>query len=319
MKTLRPFIVVAYLLTLLPLGASAAQQEVALTPSKDNTLYETTDGALSNGAGGSLYFGLTNQGAVRRALMVFDVATGVPSGATVESAALQITVVKTIAGSKAVSAHRVQQDWGEGTSVGTGSGGSSKENDATWLHTFFDSQTWQTPGGDYDAGVLTSANAGSGTVVLPSTAEFVATVQTWLDAPDQNFGLILIGDENSSPSAKAIGSRENTGGDAPQLQLAYTMPTATGEDQLPSFLTSLHTFPNPASNLASIAYELRDSRNVRIDIFDVTGRIVATPVSSVVPPGMHVSQIDTRRLSPGLYGVVLRSGDQSVSKTIVVQ
>ncbi|MGA7303558.1 MAG: DNRLRE domain-containing protein, partial [Rhodothermales bacterium] len=259
------------------------------------------------------------QGAIRRALMAFDVAASLPAGAVVQSAALQITVEKTIAGSKPVSVHRVQQDWGEGTSVGTGSGGSSKENDATWIHTFFDGQTWQTPGGDYDPGTLTSGSAGTGTALLPSTDDFVSLVQTWLDSPDQNFGVILIGDENSSPSTKAIGSRENTGGDAPQLQLTYSMATATRDDQLPGFLTSLYTFPNPASNLASIAYELRDSRDVRIDVFDVTGRIVATPVSSVVPAGMHVSRIDTRRLSPGLYGVVLRSGDQSVSKTIVVQ
>jgi len=319
MRKLRLLIALAPVLVLFPFAASTAQQELVLTPSKDNTLFETTNGSTSNGAGASLYFGLTNRGSIRRALMAFDVAANLPAGATVESAALQITVEKTIVGAKSVSAHRVQRDWGEGTSVGAGAGASATENDATWIHTFFSAESWQTPGGDFDAGTLTSGSVGTGTVLLPSTAELVSVVQSWLDTPDQNFGIILVGDENTSPSTKAIGSRENTGGDAPQLQLTFSVPTGTKDDQLPSFLTSLYTYPNPVSDLASIAYELSASRNVRIDLFDVTGRLVATPVSSVLPAGMHVSRIDATALSPGLYTVLLRSGDQSVSKTIVVQ
>ena len=47
---------------------------VVLEPVRDNTLYEHPTGALSNGAGDSLYCGTTSGNWRRRALLAFDVA-----------------------------------------------------------------------------------------------------------------------------------------------------------------------------------------------------------------------------------------------------
>ena len=60
------------------------------TPTKDNTLYESPTGATSNGAGGSIFAGVTNTGDIRRALLQFDLSS-IPAGATVTSATLRVT------------------------------------------------------------------------------------------------------------------------------------------------------------------------------------------------------------------------------------
>jgi len=314
------FILVVALMVVTPLYAQGT--EVEIFPSKDNTLYESASGALSNGAGQYLFFGLTNGSLIRRALLAFDLAGNVPAGAAIETALLRVTVTRTISGSQTATAHRIERDWGEGTTNAggeEGAGAASTANSATWVHAFFDGQNWDSPGGDYEPGTLTSAQVTNGAVEFPSTTAFVAVVQSWLDTPGDNFGLILIGNESTSASAKRIGSREGSEANRPRLVVTYSVPTSAEGVELPSFLTSMSAYPNPASGVARIAFDLSDSRDVRVDVMDVTGRLVATPVAGFLPAGRHDAHIDTRTVTPGLYLVRLLSGGQSASRTIVVQ
>ena len=296
--------------------------EVEIFPSKDNTLYESSSGALTNGAGETLFFGLTNGSLIRRALLAFDVAGSVPAGAAIETAVLRVAVTRTISGNQNATAHRVQRDWGEGTTNAggeEGAGAASSANSATWVHSFFDGQNWDSPGGDYEPGTLTSTLVANGAAEFPSTTAFVAVVQSWLDTPGDNFGLILIGNESTSASAKRIGSREGSEANRPRLVVTHSVPTSAEGVELPSFLTSMSAYPNPASGVARIAFDLSDSRDVRVDVMDVTGRLVATPVAGFLPAGRHDAHIDTRTVTPGLYFVRLLSGGQSASRTIVIQ
>ena len=56
---------------------------VSVVASQDNSLYEDSQGVLSNGAGDYLFAGRTKQSAgrsLRRALVQFDIAGAVPPG-----------------------------------------------------------------------------------------------------------------------------------------------------------------------------------------------------------------------------------------------
>jgi hypothetical protein len=54
-------------------SAGVAQTTVVLTADKDNTLYESPTGSLSNGAGSYLFGGVTGQPGIRRTLVHFNV------------------------------------------------------------------------------------------------------------------------------------------------------------------------------------------------------------------------------------------------------
>ena len=187
-------------------------QTVALTPSKDNTLYQTSTGSLSNGAGIHLFAGATNQLLLRRAVLAFDVASQIPPGSRVTRAELALTVTRTVSGPQTTELHRVTADWGEGTSnAGSsrdGDGASSSTGDATWIHRFFPDRRWSTAGGDFDAAADATASADSGTVTWSSSATLVARVQGWIDNPATNFGWIIVGNETNTATAKEFGSRE---------------------------------------------------------------------------------------------------------------
>ena len=216
------------------LSANAAT--VTLSPIQDNTLYETPartpDGTavLSNGAGDYLFAGRILTGELRRALIAFDVAGSLPSGAAITEVSLTLQMSKTIAGPTPVTLHRVLADWGEGDSQAggeEGAGAPAQSGDATWQHTFYPSSFWLVQGGDFVGTPSASQTvAGNGAYTWQSTPELVADVQRWLDSPSANFGWVVLGSESAPPTAKRFNSRENGAG-VPSLTITYQAPVPT--------------------------------------------------------------------------------------------
>ncbi|MCH9652115.1 MAG: DNRLRE domain-containing protein [Deltaproteobacteria bacterium] len=229
-------------------GPAAMGDMVVLQPEKDNTLFDDTatggGGQTSNGQGAGLFVGLVGNGSARRGLLSFDLAGSLPAGSTVNSVSLTLNVDMTGVGDVPISLHTALSDWGEGSSNANGMGGGgggapAVSGDATWLHTFFNSQFWATVGGDFEPVASASMMVGgSGPYTWGTTPEMVADVQSWLDDPAGNFGWVVVGDEASSPpTSKRIVSRE--GVDAmlrPQLVVDFDPPVG-GPTPAPSIPT----------------------------------------------------------------------------------
>lgn len=198
---------------------------VSLEPARDNTLYESESGGVSNGAGQHLFAGQTDDSRVRRAVLAFDMS-GIMPGATVVNATLALHVSRSVSGSVPVTVHALSREWGEGSSdapAEEGGGTQAAPGDATWRHTFFDTAQWTTPGGDFTATALATAAVGGAGDYQWSSAELTADVRRWLDQPEDNFGWIVLGAETVDRSAKRFDSRENaTPANRPQLTITYT-------------------------------------------------------------------------------------------------
>lgn len=209
-----------------PFGVCA--ETVVVEASKDNTLYESSSGVTSNGAGDYIFSGAVNNGALRRAIFAFPVADSIPSGATIVSAALTLYMSKTIAGPVENTLHRVLTDWGEGDSDAPeqeGAGAPAQPGDATWIHTTFDTDFWTNPGGDFVSAPSAGQTVAGNGFYTWSDSAMVADVQGWLDEPGTNFGWILRGGETSPPSAKRFNSRTHENPDRqPTLEIEFTPP-----------------------------------------------------------------------------------------------
>lgn len=191
------------------------QRTVTIGPVKDNTLYESATGALSNGAGGHLFAGRTGQGFIRRGLLAFDIAGNIPPGATIKSVTLSLHMSRepTAGGAEVIELHRVLVDWGEGASdapLEEGGGTAAAAGDATWIHTFFDTGFWGSAGGDFSQTVSASQTVDAIGSYSWSGPGMVNDVQSWLDTPAGNFGWILIGNEAGSFTTKRFDTRENS-------------------------------------------------------------------------------------------------------------
>jgi hypothetical protein len=205
---------------------------VSLAPVKDNSLIEYKAPTYSGGADPTLYVGLDHWTSTRmRGLMEFDVAGAVPAGAKINSVTLTVWVNLTASTTTAtlnVELHKTLANWGEGTSAPTGfmpPYGKTTTGDATWLHTFYNTQSWATPGGDFSptASGVTVLGADGTSSTWSSTSQMVSDVQAWLDNPGTNFGWVLKGDETQE-SGKMIDSRESTTvAHRPTLTIDYTL------------------------------------------------------------------------------------------------
>jgi len=208
---------------------------VTLAATRDNTLIESATGALSNGSGPGFFAGRTSQGSqsIRRGVVRFDLAGAVPKGARVASARLDLHVSQTHPEPAVVRVHRALGDWGEaGSRAEGGQGAPAEQGDATWLHAFSPAVFWSRPGGDFAETPSSFAEVvGEGWYSWPSTPALLADVRSWLEDPAQNFGWILLGDEDTSSTVKRFDSRESEDlALRPTLTLEYERGLAAGCD-----------------------------------------------------------------------------------------
>ena len=317
--------VAAIVLTAIP-AITFAQSEVVLAPVKDTSLYEDSGGTIGNGAGQHLFAGRVGSnggGLIRRAVLAFDVASSVPEGATITGAELILNLSRSPGGTVQVTVHALTADWGEGASDAAGeegSGATAVANDATWLHTFFDTSTWQTPGGDFVEAESAKTDVSANLKPYSWSGDgLIADVQRWLDTPETNFGWIVIGDEQSQGNTRRFDSRENPSENTrPNLRLVFSTATSNSDDEIPSALELRGNFPNPFSGTTSIVYELSSPTVVTLDVFDLQGRRIATLVDGLQSAGIQRVGFDATDLAPGSYVYRLTGGDFSRASKMVV-
>jgi len=203
---------------------------IALQATADNTLYQNSNGLLSNGLGEHFFVGngVLTPNNVRRGLIRFDVSS-IPAGSTINSATLSLNMSGSLDNTAyTLGLRRVTADWGEGTSNAApldANGTQATTGDATWLHRFYNSQTWATPGGSF-LGTASATRSVTGPGVYTWTgATMVTNVQQWLDGSIANFGWAMIGDEIASGSYKQFDSKDHaTPANRPVLTVDYTIP-----------------------------------------------------------------------------------------------
>ena len=91
-------------------------------------------------------------------------------------------------------------------------------------------------------------------------------------------------------------------------------------DELPETSTLAQNYPNPFNPSTEIVYYLDESGPVRLEVFDVAGRFVATLVDSVLPQGEHRARFDAGGLPTGtyVYRLTIGSGAKTLTKTMTI-
>lgn len=222
------------------LPALAARADVVtVNPGADATLFEVSP---DNSAGGAGFFnaGTTQNRTRNRALLWFDIASALPTGAQITGVNLQLEVLRRpVDGFEAAifGLHRMLVPWGEGSAIPVnnpgGLGAPAMPGDATWLHRLAFSQTWAEPGGAADidySSLVSSASfiAGVGTYQFEGTQDMVNDLQSWLDQPQSNFGWMLRCQDEELPfTARRFGSREDPE-NAPILTIEFVVVPEPG-------------------------------------------------------------------------------------------
>ncbi|MBL9140573.1 MAG: DNRLRE domain-containing protein [Phycisphaerae bacterium] len=213
------------------LAVAAAQADtIAVIPAADVTLISSTDGTqYALGAAYNIFcgrVGTNGEGTLRRAALRFDLSS-IPAGSTITSVTFKLYMTQSTSGAQVCTMHKATESWGEGASFAFGGGGTSPEpGDATWNYRFWPTTQWSTPGGQFvSTASATKSINGVGFWTFTSTPALVADVQSWVGAPQLNYGWIVRGNEVTLETAKKFEARESTVPERrPLLTVTYTPP-----------------------------------------------------------------------------------------------
>ncbi len=121
---------------------------------------------------------------------------------------------------------------------------------------------------------------------------------------------------------------EWAGGDNRELDVTEDMivenvfgSTITSSDpvaEVPQNFGLDQNYPNPFNPLTQIQYQVPSHAHVSIEIFDVTGRQIATLVNEVKDAGYHVVSFDASRLASGVYIYRMQAGEHVFTRKMML-
>lgn len=308
------------MLPLCSLHGLIGQQTMELLPVQDNSLYEDTGGNLSNGSGQHIFAGRNGKSfnSRRRALLLFQPARVLPSDAVIDSVWLRLYATQapdTV--ERRIQIRALLNSWGEGSSdaaANEGGGVQATAGDATWKHRFYDTLSWEQAGGDFADAVLASQMVkGKERYYHWSDTALTASVQAWLQDSTQNFGWILLGEEQTTRTARRFASREHPDSALrPHLFIRYHRATPIAEHPGEHVV---RVFPNPTSGRLILEWNRPVTAFFQLKLYDATGRLLQSwqnRSSSRVP-----LQLD---YPTGMYFLHIQyAGSHRVEKIVLVQ
>jgi len=99
--------------------------------------------------------------------------------------------------------------------------------------------------------------------------------------------------------------------------LITTQPKEFGSE-LPVDVALKQNYPNPFNPTTQISYELPQQSDVRLQVFDMAGRQVATLVNESVNAGTHTVNFDASSLSSGVYLYKLQAGSTVLTRKLTL-
>ena len=89
-------------------------------------------------------------------------------------------------------------------------------------------------------------------------------------------------------------------------------------DALPTAFVLEQNYPNPFNPTTNITYNVPTQSRVKLEVFDILGRHVATLVDGVQAPGQYKVDFDASKLSSGVYVYQLSTQNQLFTKKMML-
>ena len=97
-----------------------------------------------------------------------------------------------------------------------------------------------------------------------------------------------------------------------------TPPTSISDDTLPTGVSLAQNYPNPFNPATTIGFELPMPTEVRLDVYDMTGRQLSTLVNGVYPSGYHTVHWNAISLPTGIYVYRLTTDGKTITQTMTL-
>jgi photosystem II stability/assembly factor-like uncharacterized protein len=134
---------------------------------------------------------------------------------------------------------------------------------------------------------------------------------SWVLLPENLPEALIVADLAISPSNRTLRLASHSNG-VYERPLRPSLPTAVHAQpaQVPQAVRVDPNYPNPFNPRTTIRYALVRRLHIRLEIVDLTGRIVATLANQEQEAGDYVLEFDAARLGSGVYLLQLSAGTE---------
>jgi len=102
------------------------------------------------------------------------------------------------------------------------------------------------------------------------------------------------------------------------LTIESTSAIGRADNGIPSQFSLGQNYPNPFNPTTTIPYELTATSHVRVEVFDILGRKVATLVDQTQTAGSHEVSWDASGAASGIYFYAIDAGDFAATRKMVL-
>jgi hypothetical protein len=124
---------------------------------------------------------------------------------------------------------------------------------------------------------------------------------------------------NTSSDEKVIKVAEMSAGPSRfMLHASAAATSAPVQGELPEAVALRQNYPNPFNPTTQIGYELPESADVRLDVYNVQGQRVATLINARQAAGAHTLRFDASSLASGVYLYRLQTGGNIITRSMTL-
>ncbi len=103
------------------------------------------------------------------------------------------------------------------------------------------------------------------------------------------------------------------------LQSVWKPITLTGVTDASSPLNLFKIYPNPASDNATIMFELKQAENVKVNVTNMLGETVFTADNGNMTAGKHSMNLDASKYAAGMYFVSFTVGSKQITEKLSIE
>lgn len=174
----------------------------------------------------------------------------------------------------------------------------------------------ETPSGVTDATMYWTTDTAAGFTSVTMTAEPTDSFYAYI--PAQVEGSKIFYYINASSNSGRTISKPITAPEGWWQFKVEESSSSSGIKDMPIMIYDI--YPNPSAiALVNLAFILPRSMTCKVYMTDVLGRIVFISPDQTLEQGPHTFPLDASELSNGIYQVMLKAGDQVLTKRFVVQ
>ncbi len=137
-----------------------------------------------------------------------------------------------------------------------------------------------------------------------------------IDLQNNEFYIFSFDDENHDSNANRAGIEDGT--QRFILSVDAGLVTSLENDGIPGQVSLKQNYPNPFNPVTTIGFQLPQTSDVTLEVFDMIGRRVATLVNETVEAGTHEVTFDASNLSSGVYVYRLQTEGMTLSRKLTL-